>query len=82
MKSLGPRIASPNGIIFSMDPGHKYPRPKDTYSLLMNHIVIVFNMLSGERIKAHWASCFQGSDKAINLTSFPYKIKISTIHIK
>jgi len=23
----------------------------------MNHFVIVFNMLSGERIKAHWASC-------------------------
>jgi len=26
-------------------------------NLLMNHFVIVFNMLSGERIKAHWASC-------------------------
>jgi len=24
----------------------------------MNHSVIVLNMLSGERIKAHWASCF------------------------
>jgi len=27
--------------------------------LLMNHFVIVFNMLSGEHIKAYWVSCMQ-----------------------